>query len=162
MIQSDVEPTILERNAVWTCATWQDLIVLVWRGEANAERAARNLRYLREFSAARPGGFCIVVVLEIDATPPDDKARQMMSETMRQLGPTIRGVAYFVPIEGFKGSLMRSVITGLSLVAHEPYPTQAFARLPEATRWLVGRMPPGQAPAPARIETVIEKLRLRG
>lgn len=156
----DSEPTLLQRDAVWTCATWQGLIVLVWRGEATADRAALNVRFLREFAVARPGGFGIVVVLEDAAIPPDERVKKMMAEAMRQLGPRIHGAAYFVPLQGFKGSLLRSVITGLSLVAREPYPTQAFSRLPDAARWLCGRLPPGRhSPAPARVEALVERLR---
>jgi hypothetical protein len=158
----DTELIVLQHDPAWSCAAWQDVLLLVWRGEATAARAAINVRFLQEFSASHPGGFGIMLVLEPETSPPDDKARQMLADGMRRLGPGMRGAAYLVPMQGFKGSLMRSVITGLSLIARETYPTQAFPRLPEATRWLCARMSQtATPPVAARLEAVVEQLRTR-
>jgi hypothetical protein len=157
------EPKLLQHDAVWTCATWHDLFLLVWRGQATAARAVENVRFLDEFSAARPGGFCLLIVLEPSASPPDDRARQMLAECMRRNSQSVRGAAYFIPMEGFKGSLMRSVVTGLSLLARETFTTRVFARLPEATRWL-GEQWPGASRATevTQIEPLVQQLRARG
>lgn len=127
----------------WCCCTWQDAFVLVWWGAATAQRASLAAASMRAFAAARPRGCVLFTVITPTATPPDSSVRPIFSKAMRDAADHIRGAAYYVPIAGFKGAAVRSVITGLALLAGERFPTTAHGELPHAAAWAMGRLASG-------------------
>jgi hypothetical protein len=138
---------------------WQNLGVLVWRGATTAEGARRATKLVRETALAHTvEGVAIAILLEAGASPPAADARAILAAGMRESGRHIRGVAYVVSAGGFAGAALRGAITGLSLLAREPYPTQVHADAPGASAWLAKRLGEGGATAPG-ILAAIERVR---
>ncbi len=117
--------------------------MLVWRGITTEPRARLATGTLREMASR--GRFGVVVVVEPEASPPGADTRPMFAKAMRDCGDQNAGVAYVIPADGFRGAAIRSAVTGLSLLAREPYPTKVFRSLPEATAWLAPRVSPEMA-----------------
>jgi hypothetical protein len=147
----------------WVCATWHDVLLVVWRDEVTALLARRCADAMRAFAAARPGGFCMLVVAEDSTGPPGAKARSIFVSAMRENGTRIRATAYVISIEGFKGAALRGVITGLSLLARKPYPTRIFSEASAAARWLGAHLATGMNAISLgqQIEDVARQLRTR-
>jgi hypothetical protein len=134
--------------------------VLLWRGAATPERARLVCAAISRRAAH--GRFVAITVVEENAPPPEGPARQIFAATMREIRHSIAGNAYFMPISGFRGSVIRSVITGLNLLAGDPYPTRAFDALPPAARWVAGRLHDDAAAADVlarRLQSQVEGLR---
>ena len=79
---------------------------------------------------------------------------------MRDASRHIRGVVYYAPIAGFKGAAVRSVITGLALLAGEKFPTTVQAELGRSARCVAERLDPGarSLELSAKIEEVVIRL----
>jgi len=131
---------IVASDSDWVCARWRNVVFLVWRGVTTAERAHIAARVLREMVAEHEQGVGIVTVVEPNAPPPDGAVRPIFAKGMREHGSKIRACAYVVPQGGFGGAAVRAAITGLSLVAREPYPTRTFATPDAAAEWLDARL----------------------
>lgn len=130
---------LLASERDWSCGTTGCAFLLCWRGPATVARARLVADALSSFSAAQRQ-IVLLTVVTPEATPPDTAARAVFAQGMRDVGPKVRGSAYFVPIDGFKGAAVRGAVTGISLLAREPFPTRVFARLTEASAWLSQRV----------------------
>ena len=84
-----------------------------------------------------------LAVVEPAAPPPDAGARPVFAKAMRECGPVMRGGAYVVPAGGFAAATIRAAITGLSLLAREPYPIEVFAAPERASAWIAERLGDG-------------------
>ncbi len=154
----DVGVEIVTSDAHLATGHAQDLVVIVWRGATTLERARGVTALVRQRTLAHQArGIGMAIVLEPSSSPPDAGARALLASAMRETGPHIRGVAYVVTHVGFGGAAIRSAITGLSLIAREPYSTQVFSEPDRAAAWLAARMG-GEATAP-RIAAAIERVR---
>jgi hypothetical protein len=153
----NVEVEIVASDSEWSCGRRRNLVVLVWRGETTADRARKATEVLREMAEQRAGGIGIAVVVEPKAPPPEADVRPLFTAAMRECGPRIRGVAYVVPAGGFRGAAVRAAITGLSLVAREPYPTHVFAESERAAAWIAERL--GEDWTTSRVSVTVERVR---
>lgn len=148
---------IVASDSDWVCARWRNVLFLVWRGVTTAERAHVASRVLRETAAEHEAGIGIVTVVEPNAPPPDGAVRPIFAKGMREHGARIRACAYVVPQGGFGGAAVRAAITGLSLLAREPYPTRTFTSPATAAEWLDARL--GRAIPMPTIVAAIERAR---
>jgi len=156
---SEVQPKILLHESDWCCATWEDVFFLVWRGPATVPRAKRVAEFFGAFSNARPGGVGLMTVVNPEAPPPVGEAREIFAQTMRAASTKVRVSSYYIPIEGFKGAAIRGALTGLNLLARNPFSTRAFLTIPEAANWFATRMPgPDPATLGRNVQTIVEKL----
>jgi hypothetical protein len=148
-------------DADWTCAAWKQIFCLVWRGDATAARARFALSAFDSFLAKGNGKVAGFVVVEPGAPPPESEVRPIFAQMMRKAGDRMVGLAYFVPGTGFKSAMVRGAVTGLSLLAREPYPTHVFTMLDESLQWLGNRLY-GQTYSPGFVsdaEMVVKSLR---
>lgn len=124
-------------DADWSCARWCNTVVLVWRGTTNMERARRAMAVLRDAATEHAStGIASLVVVEPRAATPDSDTRPVFAAGMRECGSRLHGVAYVVAAKGFRGAAVRAAISGLSLLAREPYPTKVFTSTGDAAAWL--------------------------
>lgn len=152
------ELRLLASDADWCCGTWNDTFILVWWGAATMSRATLAAHEMKRFAESRPGGVVLFTVVMPTATPPDGHVRPVFSRAMRDASAHIRGSAYFVPIAGFKGAAVRSVITGLSILAGESFPTTCHADLGRATTWAEQRLLGAEPGRAARLARVVDQL----
>jgi hypothetical protein len=131
---------VYARDKDWTCASWRQLYFLVWRGDATVVRARLANSAFETFIAKQKGKMAGLVVVEPHATPPESDVRPIFANMMRKAGDRVVGLAYVVPHSGFKGAMLRGAITGISLLAREPYPTHVFTKLDESLVWLGSRL----------------------
>lgn len=65
---------------------------------------------------------------------PDSEMRARMSSLIREAG--LFGMAVVLDRHGFFGSAVRSVVTGVLMVARPPFPVRVFSDADEACGWL--------------------------
>lgn len=160
-VQSELRSLrMIASDDAWCCCTWEETFILVWWGAATMSRATEAADEMRAFAASHPGGIALFTVVTHGATPPDSHVRPVFSRAMRDASDRIRGSAYYVPIAGFKGAAVRSVITGLSLLAAESFPTTCHADLERAAAWSQGRLFDREAASAraARLCRLVERL----
>jgi len=72
--------------------------------------------------------------------PPPEPVRNAYRKLMNDKRTIVRGSAVIVEQEGFFGSVVRSVVTSLSVLARPVYPTRALPDKASAARWLLDRI----------------------
>jgi hypothetical protein len=147
---------IVASDLHWSSGVWQDAMVVVWRGTTDLARARAATELMREVTRLH-GGVGIVVVVEPESPLPDGATRPIFAKAMRECGSRIAGAAYVIGTGGFMGAAVRGAITGLSLIAREPYPTKTFPSVASAASWVGPRMTP--SPHPSALRYAIEAIR---
>lgn len=72
--------------------------------------------------------------------PPPDAVRAAYRRLMTDKTTIVRGSAVVVEQEGFFGSVVRSVVTSLSVLARPVYPTRALPDKQSAAAWLLAQL----------------------
>ncbi len=108
--------------------------------------------------AAHPGATAHLHIVEVagrggvHAGP-----REAMTKIARQLDGKLTAAAFVVPEGGFMPALIRSLITGILLIAARQTKAQTFAELDEALRWLNAQG--GPLPSRTLVLEALETLR---
>lgn len=116
---------------------WKNVAVVAWRGVCDAP-AIRRIEHAAGMALdAAPGCAVIIGVVEPGAITPSEEMRVLSAATNDRLAQ--RGVAGFAGVfsqSGFVGSVVRGVVTGLTMLSRYSYPFRVFAGHREAVSWL--------------------------
>jgi len=131
----ELEATLIAATPDHIIATWANVVILVWRNETTLKGVEAVQKVYDNLSAANPKGIFLMTVVEFGAPMPsadvrDALARFLASGSGRMIlsGVTHEGT-------GFRAAAVRSVVTGLALLAKLPYPHKVFATVDEAAAW---------------------------
>jgi hypothetical protein len=103
--------------------TWANVFVNIWRhetsnGAAKAVRAACD-----RFGEEHPRGVLLLTVIHDKAPAPAPAARHAIAEWLKN-GRYIRASAVVMEGQSFRAAFVRGVVTGLTLLARQPFPHQ--------------------------------------
>lgn len=158
-MESKDSTKILEADENWACGVAGRLVVAVWRTRTTPARVHLLHAHVKAVMRVHARtGFALCVVAEAEAASPDLEARVLIADMMRDAGAHLRGTACVVSARGFSGAAIRAIITGLSLVAREPYPTRVFAAPADAAAWLAERL----HESTSELAEAIERVRAEG
>jgi hypothetical protein len=127
---------ILRSDHNHTAFTWGPLLGVVWRHETTVT-AARALTFdLQKFAAGLPDGKGILMTVVMPHAPlPSSDARQALSGILRVGADALICSAVVMEGDGFRASAVRSVATGLAIIARQPFPHRVFPRTDSALAW---------------------------
>lgn len=152
--------TIVESHPDYVLATWQQIFAVFWRRETTLDGTVRMREASSGFASRHPRGIGLLTIVGADAPLPTSEARKALTELLAAGSSFIRCSAILFEGTGFRASAVRSVVTGLVLLARQPYPHRVcdtdqaadmFARiLPESTGGVVNA---------SAVKQAIERLR---
>ncbi|WP_433935165.1 hypothetical protein AB3662_10890 [Sorangium cellulosum] len=133
---SSVKVDLLERTDVYVVATWRQLMLLVWRGQATVAGVERSRAFFQAWAARQPGGAAFLIVLPPHNTgPPDEKTRAAMQRAASAPGGYLKGIATLIESEGFIAASVRAIMMRLQARGtHGPAPN-IFRTPAEAATW---------------------------
>lgn len=142
-------------------ATWKNVSLLVWRRETTIEgvRAARDV--YDQLSKASPGGVFLCTIVEAKARAPDLEPRRALARFLANCSGTMIMSAVVHEGVGFTAAMVRSVVTGLALVANLPYPHKVFPTLSDADTWFRANSPVAGAWREGELLDVVTEIRRR-
>lgn len=74
------------------------------------------------------------------APPPEAEAKVLYQDLMKDRDERLAACAVVCDRSGFVAAMVRSIVTGLILMARPRFPTKVFAELGEASNWLSNEM----------------------
>ncbi|HET6338918.1 MAG TPA: hypothetical protein VFG30_37120 [Polyangiales bacterium] len=125
-----------EPGAFWFGA-WRNINLLVWLQGATLDAVSRLDRTNLERTQAHPEKLTTVHIVTAIAGPPDPDARDAFNTMHLQWGHTVGCAAVVIERSGFVGVAVRSVITGMVLLAPKHYRVKVFDSIEPAAPWLV-------------------------
>lgn len=153
---------IVERNDDYVLASWQQIFAVVWRRETTLAAALALHRQCLAFATKHPRGIGLLTIVSTAAPMPASSARQQIADFLAQGSGYIKCSAVVMEGTGFRAAAVRSVVTGLTLLAKQAYPHRVCSA-PDAVS-LLSQAPPdasGRPIDPRALRAAIDELRQR-
>ena len=158
---SPTDVRILRSEAAHGIAFVGRTLVVLWQTETRAE-AVVELATLLAGRAAEFGSVGLLQVIGDRATPPDSAVRAALAAMLKDNEQRIAASAVVFEGAGFRASVVRSIVIGISMLSRPKCPHTVFASTADGIAWLSGHEPlgggrPGQAAA--TMQLAIARLR---
>jgi hypothetical protein len=136
--------SVIFEEPEFTIATFENALVWSFRGEVNLGRIRRALPVHEALARKYPKGFAVMSIVSEDVplNMPAD-ARELGARITRDFQPHYCGICEVIEGTGFKGSVARSIVAGIRLVARSSVPAKVFPEVDAASRWIGTMMAPG-------------------
>lgn len=112
--------------------------VLIWHERISVEgvqSAARVFTKLSETQGDKGFGFLTIIENDADVST-SAEARNAMSKALTDHDRWLRAAAIAYEADGFKATIVRSVVTAINLISAPRFPNRVFRSNREAVRWL--------------------------
>lgn len=116
-------------------AAWKNVVVFVWSGDATVE-LMRKLGPIFETLTRDVGRISVISIVTRVLALPDDRKRQAYREFLEAHGPKMAHMAMVLEREGFVGSAVRGLVTGLLLLTSQRYAVHVTGTLDDVVTWL--------------------------
>lgn len=103
-------------------ATWQSILAIVWRGETTLDGVANLRSTCGELASTHPHGIGLLTIIGASAPAPAPAVRKALAQLLTDGSAFIKCSAILIEGAGFRASTVRSVVTGLTLLAKQSYP----------------------------------------
>ena len=119
-------------------AVWRSLVFTVWGHRpltpAVAEKHVLAMEKLgKALGLARTGTY---VMLDIDVPTPESELRAFLDKSVPRVAPYYCCSGTVFAGDGFRGALVRGVLSSFQLVAPKKYPQRVFSTHDECARWM--------------------------
>lgn len=138
-------------------ATWRNVLVVIWRNETQLGAVRSLASHLAQFAEVPPKGCALLTIIEAGAPMPSAEARSELARFMTDAASRLKSSAVAFEGAGFRAAAVRGVVTGLTMLARQPYPHKIFSTVQEAAQWLSSSMQvtaQATVDAPALITTI--------
>lgn len=115
---------------------WRNVDVIVWWAQADAAAVARLGQLTAQRRVQYPRGVSDIHVVKGNIGLPDAQTRQGLVQLMREVAPYMAALAVVVGGDGFWASTMRSLITGMRVLAPRSYDMRLHGKLSDVISWL--------------------------
>ncbi|HET9953731.1 MAG TPA: hypothetical protein VFQ61_04490 [Polyangiaceae bacterium] len=117
----------------YALATWQQVFAVIWRRETTLEGAGHLRSACTAFAQHHPKGIGLLTIVESGAPLPVSAVRKEIAAFLGDASSFIKCSAVIFEGSGFRAASVRSVVTGLTLLARQAYPHKV-CDLDEAAR----------------------------
>src|SRR6185369_806476 len=114
-------------------------LVVLWHTDTSIE-AVRELASLVAGQAAESGSVGLLQVIDERATPPDVNVRTALADMLKANEARIFASAVVFEATGFRASVVRSIVVGISMLSRPKCPHTVFGSVREGIAWLSGRL----------------------
>ncbi|HEX2673947.1 MAG TPA: hypothetical protein VHM25_23890 [Polyangiaceae bacterium] len=114
-------------------------LVVLWQTDTSRE-AVRELASLLAGHAAEMGNVGLLQVIGEGATSPDGDVRAALAAMLKENEARIVASAVVFEGTGFRASVIRSIVVGISMLSRPKCPHVVFASVNEGTAWLSSRL----------------------
>lgn len=133
-------------------------LVVLWQGETRLQ-AVRELATLLANQAAESGSVGLLQVIGDHAISPDGAARAALAEMLKANENRIVASAVAFEGVGFRASMIRSIVIGISMLSRPKCPHTVFASANDGIAWLSEQLDDGPSNSAERMRHAIAQLR---
>lgn len=117
----------------FAAAAHPSFVLLVWEAGPTLE-AIELVNEILEPYAERGDAIDFIAVIPTESDYPSEDARRKLAEAMRS--PAIRNIALVTHGKGFRASIVRSILSSISLMTRKSIPQKVVSTLEEGESWL--------------------------
>jgi hypothetical protein len=157
----DPEVQLYHKDADFAVGGGSNLLVIIWRDKTtiNGIRICRD--YVQKTCAGHGREFALMAIVEPKAKLPGAEERAALARVLHDSSRWIQVSALAFEHGGFVAATIRSVVTGITILARQEYPHRVFENVQEAARFiereqLVNNSPPFTT---RRVQAIVTELR---
>jgi hypothetical protein len=121
---SDASPARLSRCFPdYAFGSWANVFMISWRQETTVSAVVQVRKECERFGRLHPDGIFLLTIIEAEASVPSAAARTTLAAFLKA-GNYILASAVVIEGHSFRAALVRGVVTGLTLLARQPFPHQ--------------------------------------
>jgi hypothetical protein len=113
---------LIIKDRDYTLATWQQIFAVIWQRETTMRGAIHLRTACTEFASRHPRGIGLLTIVEPNAPFPPSEVRNSIADFLHDASVFIKCSAVIYEGTGFRAAAVRSVVTGLTLMARQGYP----------------------------------------
>lgn len=113
-----------------------NLVVVVWRKHTTLDGVRVCREYVGQRCANRGREFALIAIVEAKASLPDAASRHAIAELLRNGEKCFQVSGLVFEGTGFFAATIRSVVTGITLMAKQQYPHRVFDSVATAARFM--------------------------
>ena len=113
---------LVEKEENYVLASWQQIFAVVWRHETTPKGVQALHDECGKFATKHPRGIGLLTIVSAGAPMPTSPVRQAVADFLAQGGAYIKCSAVLMEGTGFRAAAVRSVVTGLTMLAKQAYP----------------------------------------
>lgn len=142
-------------------ATWRNITLGVWAGEATVTLATQFANVADQAVAQSSSKLSSVHLIINDAPVPGAEARAVLDALAERHAARTACVATMIEGSGFRVSAMRSFLTGMLVLRRQPFKVKTCATIDEVANWMAERHTEdsGVAVTSDELRTVLSTLR---
>lgn len=152
---------IVEKDDNHVLASWQQIFAVVWRQDTTLEGAQALNRECLAFATKHPRGIGLLTIVSAKAPMPTSPVRRVVADFLAQGSTYIKCSAVLMEGTGFRAAAVRSVVTGLTVLAKQAYPHRVCSVPDAVTMFTNALVASGPAVNPTALRAAIDELRLR-
>lgn len=131
---------VVRKGNELTLATYGRVCVAIWNTKPTQALFEEQRTALAATTRRHPGQTLFLCVVSVKADPPDPPERDASAKMIKDHAQDLLGCACVIEGTGFRASITRSVLTGMTLLARSPVPQAFFERISGAEDWLRPRV----------------------
>lgn len=112
------------------------LLVIVWRDRTTLNGIRKCREYVHQTCSGSGCEFALMAVIEPKAKLPGGEERAAVAELLRDASRWIQVSTLAFEGNGFIAATIRSIVTGITLLAQQPFPHRVFENVEEASRFI--------------------------
>jgi hypothetical protein len=147
-----------------TVCTVENFVVLFWKALPTlngVERCNQAFHALRRAQPKAKIGFLTVIEPESGRTNPGADFRKALSAILKEHEKAIGASVIVFEGSGFRATIVRSIVTGVSLAQRLSFPHSVVSELEPGTRWLIERLGDQTHVDTPALVSALERLRAR-
>jgi hypothetical protein len=113
---------VVGKSPDYALAHWQQVFMVIWRKETTIDGAQHLHHACTAFAHTQPRGIGLLTIVESGAPLPPSAARDAIATFLASGSAFIKASAVVFEGSGFRAAAVRSVVTGLTLMARQAYP----------------------------------------
>lgn len=138
-------PSLFEKTPDYAMMSLDNLFVILWRKNTTLEGIAKLVKHLAAEAAKNPKGMGLVTIVPTTAVPPPNEVRGKLASALSE-AVFVKGSAVCFEGTGLRATIVRSVVTGLTLLSPPPFPHKVFGTLESGVEFVNQNLEKAGAP----------------
>ncbi|NUP10871.1 MAG: hypothetical protein HOW73_32910 [Polyangiaceae bacterium] len=154
------ELTVLYVGSDHCASVYRNILLIVADNDPRPEFINLLPQWVNTLRENVTGPIGFVVVLPPHNPPPREEARLTIKKAFQLFGESMSFAAFVVEKTGFAAAAQRAALTMAMLAARAPFAMKVFARVDEASRWIVGSYGRDAKLTARELDETVQKLRV--
>ncbi|MDD9965437.1 MAG: hypothetical protein OXR73_04375 [Myxococcales bacterium] len=112
--------------------TYENFLIVIWRHSTPVQEARQLCENLAALARERGSEVHLISIVEDTARPPNAAARRALAAVLADNAKVVKSSSVIQEGNGFRASMVRSIVTGLAMLARPPFPHHVFPLVNDA------------------------------